>query len=78
MRDPLIAAIRTGMAVAVTTFAAWLASRFGIEIDVAGLTEALFVIAVGVVNFILNKLTEKFPWIGAFMSLGMSKSTPTY
>ena len=78
MRDTIIAAVRTASVVAVTAFASWLLARFGIEIDVEGLTEIVFVVAVGLVNFALNELQMRFPWIGKMLSLGLSANGPTY
>lgn len=88
MSDRLTAAIRTAVQAwivsALTAVASWLL-RFEIVIGdvmienvavvVAGLVAA---VAVGVVNWVLLRLQERWPWIGTIVSLGRSTSTPSY
>lgn len=77
MRDILIAAVRTGVVAVATIVVAWLAG-VGIDVDPSALEVVLTGVAVGVVNLALNWLQTKFPFLGQLMSLGLSKSTPTY
>ena len=76
MSDAIIAAVRTAVQAGVTFLAAWLLAR-GIVLDPA-IEAALMTVAIGAVTLILNKLQERFPLLGQLLSLGMSKSTPTY
>lgn len=77
MRDLITAAVRTGVATIVTAAAAWLAG-IGIDFDAGAWEVALSGLAVAVVNLVLNRLQQRWPWIGQIVSLGLSKSTPTY
>lgn len=77
MRDLLTAAVRTAVATAVTAVIAWLAG-FGIELDPTALEAVLAGLGVGVVNLALNWLQTQFPKFGYVLSLGMSRSNPTY
>jgi len=77
MRDLIIAAVRTAVAAAVTGLIAWLAG-VGIDLDPSALEAVLAGLGVGVVNLVLNFLQTKFSWLGGILSLGLSKSTPSY
>lgn len=77
MRDVLTAGVRTGIQVAVAAIVAWLTQR-GIEVDEQALEIALFSVATGVITMLLNVAQAKFPILGVILSLGLSKSTPTY
>ncbi|HEX7099648.1 MAG TPA: hypothetical protein VF377_10435 [Acidimicrobiia bacterium] len=84
MSNETIAAIRTLMqsaiGAAVGAFAGWLLS-LGIEIPqeaFEALVTALGLIGAAVVTFVLNKLQQRWPWIGKILSLGASSSTPFY
>jgi hypothetical protein len=86
MSPKIVAGIRTFVQVLVSgwivALGAWLAAKFGIQIDVGAVTEAVvnFVLAVivGVVTWFLNWLGEKFPVLNRIFSLGASRSGPTY
>ena len=79
MRNVLTAAVKTGVTVAVASLGAWLLS-LGIDIgDGAELLEnGLFVVGVAVVNFLINELSKRFPWLATLFSLGLAKDAPTY
>lgn len=77
MRDLVTAAVRTAVVSFVTLAVAWLAN-LGIVVDPSALEVVLTGLAIGVVNLALNWLQTKLPWLGTVMSLGLSKSTPTY
>lgn len=76
MSDAIIAAVRTAVQAGITFLAAWLLAR-GIVLDPT-VEAALMTVAIGVVTFLLNKVQERWPWVAQILSLGMSKSTPTY
>ena len=77
MRDLITAAVRTADVTAATGIVAWLAG-IGISIDASALEAVLTGLAVGVVNIGVNWAQGHWPWIGQIVSLGLSKSTPTY
>ena len=76
MSDAIIAAVRTAVQAGITFLGAWLLAR-GIVLDPA-IEAALMTIAIGAVTLILNKLQERFPWLGQILSLGMSSNGPSY
>lgn len=77
MRDVITAGVRTAVQVAVAAIVAW-ALKLGIEVDSVALEAALFSVATGLVTVGLNLLQQKLPWLGSVLSLGLSRSTPTY
>lgn len=77
MRDLITSGVRTAVQVAVAAIVGWLA-QFGIDVPTEALGTVLFAIATGVVTIALNWLQSKFSWIGAILSLGLSRSTPSY
>lgn len=77
MSDAIIAAVRTAVQAGVTFAVAWLTAK-GIELDQPALEAVAMSLAIGVVTLLLNKLQEKWPWMGTILSLGLSKNTPTY
>ena len=77
MRDLITSGVRTAVQVAVTGVVAWFGS-FGIGIDSVALETALFAVATGLVTMGLNWLTTKVPAVGAVLSLGLTKTSPTY
>jgi hypothetical protein len=78
LRDTIIAAIRTGVAVIITYLITWLLG-LGVDLDPGietALNIALFGIAVGVYNFIVSLLERNVnPWFGIL--LGVPKA-PVY
>jgi len=79
MSDGVVAAIRTGTAVLVTGFLAWVASTVGIEFSEStsvALEVAVFGLAVGVYNFAVNLLTTRVSPIFGYL-LAVPKN-PTY
>lgn len=77
MRDIVIAAIRTTVQAGVVAAAAYF-TGLGFDVDPTALEAAVLPIVVGLVTLVLNWLQTKFPWIGSILSLGASKSTPSY
>jgi hypothetical protein len=73
----ITAGVRTAVQVAVAAVVAW-ALNLGLNIDAVALEAVLFSIATGAVTIVLNWLSEKIPFLGQILSLGLSKSTPTY
>ena len=76
MRDLLIAAIRTGVQALIGLFATvpWL-DGLGINNE---LETVLVAVGVGVVTLVLRWLEEKLPWLTVVLSLGTSKTGPSY
>lgn len=77
MRDILTAGVRTAVQVAVAAIVATLAN-LGLDVDGVALEALLFSVATGLVTIVLNWLQTKLPWLGTVLSLGLSKSTPSY
>lgn len=77
MRDVIIAGVRTAVQVGVAASVAW-ATNLGLDIDGAALEAFLFSVTTGVVTMVLNYVSVKVPFIGTLLSLGLSRSTPTY
>lgn len=77
MRQYIIAAVRTGVQALAALLVAWLAN-LDIVVDFDALSVALISVGVGVVTLILRWLETKFPWLTPWLSLGVSKTGPTY
>lgn len=77
MSNAIIAAVRTAVQAGLTFGVAWLVAK-GINADYAQIEAVVMPIAIGAVTLLLNKLQEKFPWVGQILSLGMTSNTPTY
>lgn len=76
MRDLLIAAVRTGVQALIGLFATvpWL-GELGIN---AELETVLVAVGVGVVTLVLRWLEGRLPWLTPILSLGTSKTGPSY
>lgn len=76
-RTLITSAVRT----AVQALAGWavyeLAQR-GIQLDQIALEGLLFAGATGLVTLALRWLETVVPWLPQFLSLGLSRATPTY
>lgn len=81
LRDNVIAAIRTGVAVIVTALLAWAAKHLGVEVDdntAVALTVFLFALAVAVYNLAVNFLAEKVhPYFGILLGIPKTPSYPS-
>ena len=78
-RNILTAAIKVATSTVVAAIAAWLLS-LGIDIGEAttAFESGLFVLLVSVTNGVINTAAQKWPWIGSFFSLGLSRANPQY
>ena len=77
MRDNIIAAVRTGIQALVASLVAW-AAGFDIFVDANALSVVLVGIGVSIVTLILRWLESRLPWLTPILSLGSTKSGPTY
>ncbi len=77
MRQYIIAAVRTGMQALAALIVAWLIN-FDIMVDLDALSVVLIAVGVGVVTLVLRWLESKIPWLAMILSLGTTKSGPTY
>lgn len=77
MRQLLIASVRTAMQTFATLIVVWLTS-INIGMDVDALSAVLAALGVGVVTLILRWLETRFPWLTPILSLGVTKTGPSY
>lgn len=77
MRQYIIAAVRTGVQALVGLLVAWLVT-VNITVDQDALLLVLDGLIIGAVTLVLRWVETKFPWLTPWLSLGVSKTGPTY
>ncbi len=77
MRDLITSGVRTAVQVSVAAIVAW-AFSLGFEVDAVALEAVLFALITGLVAFVLNWATVKWPFVGRVLSFGLTKTSPTY
>ncbi len=77
MRDLITSGVKTAVQVGVAAAVAW-AFSLGFEVDAVALEGVLFALITGLVAFVLNWATVKWPFVGQVLSFGLAKTGPTY
>jgi len=73
----LIAPIRTGVQALVGLAAAWLLTK-GVTFDTTAIEIGVSSVVIGVVTALLRWLETRFTWLTPLLSLGVSKTGPSY
>lgn len=77
MSQYIITAVRTGVQALVGLLVAWLLTA-GITIDQDALLLVVDGLVIGAVTLLLRWLEARLPWLTPWLSLGTTKTGPTY
>ena len=80
--NPIVAAVRSVVqavvALGVVAVANILAVQLGVEIDVAGITEAISLGVFGLLVWLFNWIGTTFPVVNTVLSLGLANGGASY